>query len=513
MRQKSLALICAVAMFGMSAPVQAQSPTDTVYNPNVVFSTMPRTYEIAEVKVEGADNYDDYIVIGYSGLKVGEKIEIPGSQITDASKRLWRQGLFSKVQVTLDKVVGDKAYLTLRLREQPQISAINYNGVKKGERQDLQEKLQLYVGNQITQNIINRATVIIKAYYSEKGFGNAEVNIVLHEDLSEPNKMIVDINVDKHDKLKVHKIYVSGNEVFSDKAVKNAMKKTNENGNLLNLFKQKKFVESDYADDLNRIIEKYNEKGYRDAKILSDSVAPYDDKSVDVYIDLEEGRKYYISDITWVGNTILDTERLNMILGIQPGEVYNQKLLNKRTTEDDDAVANWYLNNGYLFYQLVPIEKNVEGDSIALEMRMMEGPQARINNVVITGNDRLYEKVIRRELYMRPGDLFRRDDLVRSLREIAQTGHFNPENMNPDIQPNEENGTVDILLPLESKANDQIEFSMGWGQTGVIGKVSLKFTNFSIKNLFHPGSYKGIIPQGEGQTFTLSAQKIGRAHV
>ncbi len=510
MRQKSLALICAVAMFGMSAPVQAQSPTDTVYNPNVVFSTMPRTYEIAEVKVEGADNYDDYIVIGYSGLKVGEKIEIPGSQITDASKRLWRQGLFSKVQVTLDKVVGDKAYLTLRLREQPQISAINYNGVKKGERQDLQEKLQLYVGNQITQNIINRATVIIKAYYSEKGFGNAEVNIVLHEDLSEPNKMIVDINVDKHDKLKVHKIYVSGNEVFSDKAVKNAMKKTNENGNLLNLFKQKKFVESDYADDLNRIIEKYNEKGYRDAKILSDSVAPYDDKSVDVYIDLEEGRKYYISDITWVGNTILDTERLNMILGIQPGEVYNQKLLNKRTTEDDDAVANWYLNNGYLFYQLVPIEKNVEGDSIALEMRMMEGPQARINNVVITGNDRLYEKVIRRELYMRPGDLFRRDDLVRSLREIAQTGHFNPENMNPDIQPNEENGTVDILLPLESKANDQIEFSMGWGQTGVIGKVSLKFTNFSIKNLFHPGSYKGIIPQGEGQTFTLSAQTNAR---
>ena len=194
------------------------------------------------------------------------------------------------------------------------------------------------------------------------------------------------------------------------------------------------------------------------------------------------------------------------MLGIQPGEVYNQKLLNKRLSEDDDAVSNYYMNKGYLFYQLVPIEKNIIGDSIDLELRMFEGPQARINKVVINGNDRLYEKVIRRELRIKPGELFSKDDLMRSLREIAQTGHFNPENMQPDIRPNEENGTVDIVLDLESKANDQIEFSLGWGQTGVIGKLALKFTNFSIKNLFRPDSYRGIIPQGEGQTFTISAQ-------
>ncbi len=318
--------------------------------------------------------------------------------------------------------------------------------------------------------------------------------------------MIVDIVVDKHDKVKVHKIYLEGNSVLSDGAIKRAMKKTNEKGKLLNIFKQKKFVETDYQDDLNRIIEKYNEKGYRDAKILADSVVAYDEKTVDVHIDLEEGIQYFISDINWVGNTVYSSELLNSYLGMSPGDVYNQKMLNKRMNEDDDAVSNLYMNRGYLFYQLVPIEKTIKGDSIALEMRMFEGPQARINNVVINGNDRLYEKVIRRELRVKPGELFSKNDLMRSAREIAQTGHFNPENMDIRPEPNEENGTVDIIFNLESKANDQIEFSMGWGQTGVIGKLALKFTNFSLKNLFHPSSYKGIIPQGEGQTFTISAQ-------
>ena len=292
MRIKLSVIISALLAFCGFA--EAQTPVDTVFSPAVIYSGMPPTYEIAGISVNGADNYEDYIVIGYSGLKVGERIEIPGDEITSASKRLWRQGLFSKVQISVDKIAGDKAWLSINLRQQPQISAINYNGVKKGEKDDLQEKLQLYVGNQITQNIINRATLIIKQYFKEKGFGNADVVIALHEDLSEPNKMIVDINIDKHDKVKVHKIYIAGNEVFSDKKLKRTIKKTNENGNILNLFRQKKFVENDYKDDLKRIIEKYNEEGYRDAKILSDSVVRYDDKTVDVYIDLEEGRKYYI---------------------------------------------------------------------------------------------------------------------------------------------------------------------------------------------------------------------------
>lgn len=501
-----LALISTVIPLTASA----QTPVDTVYNPRIVYAGTPRSYEIAGITVSGADNYEDFIIIGYSGLKLGERIDIPGAEITEASKRLWRQGLFSNVRIIVEKIAGDKAWLNINLREQPRISQINYLGMKKGERDDLKERLQLHQGNQITQNIVNRAEMVIKKYFSEKGFGNATVSIDLREDLSKKNEMIVDIRVNKNEKVKVHKIYIDGNEALSDNAIQRTMKKTNEKGKLLNLFKQKKFVESDYRDDLNRIIEKYNEKGYRDAKILSDSVVAYNDKTVDVYITLEEGKKYYINDISWVGNTIYPTAALDDVLGIKKGDVYNQKLLQKRTTGDEDAVSSLYMNRGYLFYDLVPIEKNVEGDSIDLEMRMVEGPQARINNVVINGNDRLYEKVIRRELRVKPGQLFSKDDLMRSYREIAQTGHFNPETIDVRPEPNQENGTVDIIWNLESKANDQIEFSLGWGQTGVIGKVALKFTNFSIKNLLHPSSYKGLIPQGEGQTFTISAQTNAR---
>ncbi len=505
-----LLIILSLIIPALGATAQVQAPVDTVYNPQIAYTGFPRTYEIADIKVNGADNYEDYIVIGYSGLKVGDVVQVPGDDISDAAKRLWRQGLFGNVEIAVDKIAGDKAWLVINLREQPRISEVRYNGMKKGERKDIEEMLQLHKGNQITQNIVNRAKDLVKKYYSKKGFGNADVNVMLREDLSNKNEMIVDVNVDKNEKVKVHKIYIEGNQVLSDNALQRVMKKTNEKGKILNLFRQKKFVRNDYEDDLQRIIDKYNEKGYRDAKILKDSVVAYDDKTVDVYIDLEEGKKYYISDVTWVGNSLYPTEVLDEVLGIKPGDVYNQKLLAQRTTEDEDAVSNLYLNHGYLFYNLVPIEKQVKGDSRELEMRMIEGPQARINKVTINGNDRLYEKVIRRELRVKPGELFSREDLMRSLREIAQTGHFNPENMQPDIQPNEENGTVDVALNLEQKNNDQIEFSMGWGQTGIIGKLALKFTNFSIKNLFRPGTYRGIIPQGEGQSFTIAAQTNAR---
>ncbi|WP_303036789.1 BamA/OMP85 family outer membrane protein [Duncaniella muris] len=494
----------------LTANVCAQAPADTVYNPDILFTGLPKTYEIADIQVKGADNYEDYIVIGYTGLKVGDLITIPSAEITDASKRLWRQGLFSKVQIAVDKVIGNKAYLTLNLRQQPRISEINYHGVKKGEKQDLEEALQLMKGNQITQNIVNRAESIIKKYYSNKGFGNAVVKINLTDDLSHPNEVIVDININKNDKVKVHKTGADGNNVLSDRQLQRVMKKTNEKGKLINLFRQKKFVETDYKDDLNRIIQKYNEKGYRDAVILSDSVVPYDEKTVDVYINLDEGKRYFVNDVTWVGNTVYPTENLAALLGIEKGDVYNQTLLKKRTTDDDDAIASAYMDNGYLFFDIVPVEKNVRGDSIDLEMRIVEGPQARINNVIINGNDRLYEKVIRRELRVKPGELFSKSDLMRSAREIAQTGHFNPENMDIRPEPNQENGTVDILFNLESKSNDQFEFSMGWGQTGIIGKVAIKFTNFSIKNLFYPNSYKGLVPQGDGQQLTISAQTNAR---
>ncbi len=509
MRYKSIFL---AIIFGAAASIAAaaQQVADTIFNPPIVYGALPRVYEIAGITVSGAPNYDDSTVLGYAGLKTGDRMAIPGDDLTDAVKRLMRHGLFSQVQVKVLKTAGDKAWIELALRTQPRISKVNYLGMKKSDRDDIQEKLQLMKGNQITQNIVNRAEAIIRQHYKQKGYGNADVKITLHEDLSAPNEMIVDIAVNRHDKVKVHKIYLDGNEVLSDSKLKRTIKKTNEKNNILKLFSQKKFVESDYEDDLNRILEKYNELGYRDARIVADSVVPYDEKTVDVHIKLDEGHRYYIKDISWVGNTVYPPDMLAAYLDMKPGDVYNQKHMNKRLTEDDDAVSNLYMDNGYLFFDLVPIEREVKGDSISLEMRVTEGPQARINNVIINGNDRLYEKVIRRELRVKPGQLFSKADLMRSAREIAQTGHFNPENMDIRPEPNQENGTVDILFNLESKANDQIEFSLGWGQTGIIGKLSLKFTNFSIKNLFYPSTYRGIIPQGEGQTFTISAQTNAR---
>ncbi len=512
MRYKILLLLIASLLAG-GRTAQAQSAAgatttvnDTVYNPKIVFSVNPQKYEIAGISVEGVDNYEDYIIIGYSGLSVGQRIEIPGDDLKAAAKRFWRQGLFNKVQIKVSKIYKDKAWLVFNLRQQPRISKINYVGVKSGERKDLQEKLGLQPGNQITPNIVSRIEQIVRQHFASKGFEKATCHVSQSEDLSKQNEVIVDIIVDKHEKIKVHKIYIDGNSVLSDGKIKRTMKKTNEKGSLIKLFSQKKFVRSDYDADKQRIIDKYNELGYRDAKITWDSVSNYNDKTVDVHIKVDEGKKYYINSINWVGNTVYPTSVLNRVLGFEHGDVYNQKLLNKRTSEDDDAVSNLYLDNGYLFFQLVPIESKVQGDSVDLEMHLYEGKQARINKVTINGNDRLYEKVVRRELRVRPGDLFSKSDLMRSAREIAQTGHFDPEKMDIRPEPNEENGTVDIILNLESKANDQIEFSAGWGQTGIIGKLSLKFTNFSIQNLFHPSTYKGLIPQGEGQTFTISGQ-------
>ena len=486
------------------------APSDTLFSPEVIYSLMPKKYEIAGIKVTGVPGTDDYLVIGFSGLNIGDKVSVPGEEITAAVKRFWRQGLYSKVQINAEKIVGDKVWLEISLKARPRMSEMVFNGVKGGEKKDLTEKLGMIPGQQLSPNILDQARTIIERYYAAKGFKNAKVTITEQPDLSNRDYVILNVNVDRHNKIKVHKIYVDGNEVLSDNKVKRAMKKTNENGNLLNLFKQKKFVDTDYRDDKERILQKYNELGYRDAKILKDSVARYDDKSVDVFLTVDEGKKYYISDISWVGNTVYPTDVLNNLLGIYPGEVYNQKRLNKRTMEDDDAVANLYLDNGYLFFQLVPIEENVKGDSIALQMRILEGPQARINKVVINGNDQLYEKVVRRELRVRPGDLFSKSDLMRSAREIAQTGHFNPENMDIRPEPNESDGTVDILFNLESKANDKLQFSFGWGQTGITGQLAVSFTNFSIKNLFNPSAYKGIIPRGDGQTLSISAQTNAR---
>ena len=475
--------------------------------PVILYSGTPKKYEIADIKVEGAPNYEDYVIIGLSGLSKGQIITLPGEEITQACKRYWRHGLFSDVSIEADKIEGDKVWLTIHLAMRPRVTDIRYSGVKKSEREDLEARVALLKGNQITPNAIDRAKTLIKRYYDDKGFKNAEVNIIQRDNPDKENEVFVDIVIDKKEKIKVHEITIVGNQALTAKKLKRVMKKTNEKGKLINLFRTKKFVEENYEADKQLIIDKYNELGYRDAMIVNDSISQYDDKTVNVFIEIDEGQKYYLRDVTWVGNTLYTSEYLNFLLRMKKGDVYNQKLLDERLNSDEDAIGNLYYNNGYLFYSLDPVEVNIVGDSIDLEMRIYEGRQATINKVSINGNDRLYENVVRRELRTRPGELFSRDDLMRSMREIQQMGHFDPEQITPDIQPRPEDGTVDIGYNLVSKANDQVEFSAGWGQTGIIGKLSLKFTNFSLANLLHPGeNYRGFLPQGDGQTLTISGQ-------
>ena len=504
----SLILLTLTCLFCFSVSSYAQEANiQENNNPVILYSGTPKKYEIGGIKVEGVKNYEDYVLIGLSGLSVGQVITVPGDDITSAVKRYWRHGLFSDVQILAEKIVDNKIYLKILLTQRPRIADIRYHGVKKSEREDLEAKLGLVKGSQITPNLIDRAKILIKKHFDEKGFKNAEVTIIERDLADNKEQVDVDVMIDKKEKVKVHQITIDGNTVLTDKKLKRVMKKTNEKNKLVNIFRSKKFIEEKYEEDKQLIIDKYNELGYRDAQIVVDSVTPYDDRTVDVYMRIEEGDKYYLRNVTWVGNTVFPADMLDEQFRMKRGDVYNQKLMNERLSGDEDAIGNNYYNRGYVFYNLDPVEVNIDGDSIDLEMRIQEGPQASINKVRINGNDRLYENVVRRELRTRPGDLFSKEALERSYREIAQMGHFNPENIQPDVQPDMTNGTVDINWNLESKANDQVEFSAGWGQTGIIGKLSLKFTNFSVANLLRPGeNYRGILPQGDGQTLTISGQ-------
>ncbi len=486
--------------------------------PIIDYSRTPRTLRIANITVDGVQNYDEYLLIGLSGLTVGQLIEIPGDEISQAVKRYWRNGLFSNVAISVDSIVTDSVYLHIQLTQRPRVSQINYDGVrKKSERDDLQEKMGLLKDNQVTPNMIDRAKILAKRYYDEKGYKNAEVNIVQREDVAAPDKVILDVKVDKKDKVKINHIYVEGNEHLSTKKIKGSLfkngvlKKIHEKHSLASWFRSKKFVDSKYKEAKDNLMQKYGELGYMDAVIVSDSVVPYGENDVDVHIKVEEGIKYYIRNIEWVGNTIYPTDVLGEILHMKKGDVYNQKLMGERLTTDQDAVGNLYYNNGYVFYQLDPIVVNVVEDSVDLEMRITEGPQAHISHVRISGNDRVYENVVRRELRNKPGDLFSKDALERSYREIASLGHFDAEHIDYKVEPDMVNGTVDLNWGLTTKSNDQVEFSLGYGQTGVIGRIGLKFSNFCMANLFKKGAIRrGVLPQGNGETFSISGQTNGR---
>ena len=487
---------------------------DKIVNPDISYAGTPRTCEIGGIAVEGVEGYEDYVLAGLSGLTVGQEIEVPGSQITEAVKRYWRNGLFSKVQITADSIVGNKIYLCIHLGMRPRIKNINYNGIKKAEREDMEAKLGMVKGMSLTRNIIDRAKILAKKYFDDKGYKNAEIDIIQHEDAS--GQVTLDVNIDKKDKMKVRHLVFEGNNKLKSSKIKGslfgkgAFGKIHEAGKFINFFKAKKFTDERYKEAKQALIEKYNELGFRDATIIEDSVYPCDDKHVNILVKIDEGEKYFVRNITWVGNTVVTTDYLNAVLGMKKGDVYNQKHIDKRLREDEDAAGNYYYNNGYVFSNIDPVEVNIDGDSIDIEMRVTEGPQAHLNHVRIYGNDRLYEEVVRRELRTKPGDLFNKEALTRSVRDIASMGFFDPEKVVPDIKPNVEDGSVDVNWRLEQKSNDQLEFSLGWGQTGIIGKVGIKFNNFSIRNLFGKNKlHRGILPYGDGEQLGFSFQTNG----
>jgi outer membrane protein insertion porin family len=484
----------------------SQIPDSTDFS---IYYSSPREYEIGGIEIVGIKYLDKDMLREYSGIKVGDEITVPGDQITQIIKKFWKQGLFSDVKINASKIVDNKLYLEIFLRERPRLSKVNYLGVKKSELEDLKEKVLLLEGGQVVDAQLVNAKRIITDYFKEKGFLNAEVQIIQRDDPEKENTLILDIQVDKKEKVKISELVFHGVSNVKVGLLERAMKKTNDK-KLKNFFLTKKFQEDLYEKDKVSVIEKYNELGFRDAIITRDTVIKNDtDNTVKVELWVEEGNKYHIRNFKWVGNTIYPAPFLDNYLGISKGEVYNQKQLDKRLSTDPDALSNLYLDNGYLFFNVNPVETNTQNDSIDLEMRIFEGKQASINRVIILGNTKTHEQVARRELYTLPGDLFSKTKLMRSYRQLAQLGHFDQERIGIDPIPNQENGTVDIKYSLVERANDQIELSGGWGMNMFVGSIGLKFTNFSAQNMFKKDAWKPL-PTGDGQTLSLRAQTNGK---
>ena len=490
-------------------PWLASLSQDIEYDKLPVFDyAIIKEYEIADITVSGVEFLQPAVLISISGFKVGNSIKIPGEDITKAVKKFWDQGLFADVKITARKIEDDKIYLDIYLKEQPRLSRLIVDGLKKGETEDLMESLNVRTGSQVTTDLLNNTERLIKDHFIEKGFFDTKVAITQVPDTLRPNAVRLFVKVDKGPRIKIDDVIFEGNEVFSDKRLRRVVKNTKKVN--INIFKASKFIKDQYKEDKQSLITFYNENGYRDAKLLGDSMVRVEDENrLILKLFLVEGRKYFFRNVKWVGNTIYPSHILSAVLGIERGDVFDQTLLSKRLEVDEDAVSALYLDNGYLFFSVDPVEINVDGDSIDFEMRIYEGKQARINRVIISGNTKTNEHVVRREIRTKPGELFSKSDIIRTVRELAQLGHFDPEKIEPIPIPNPTDGTVDIEYKLIERANDQLEISGGWGAGMLVGTIGLRFSNFAVKDVFKPKQWRPI-PAGDGQTLSLRAQSNGK---
>jgi len=473
----------------------------------VVDYANPVEYEVGGITVSGVQFIDPNVLISMSGFVVSRKILIPSDDITKIVDKFWNQGLFSDVKISITKFENNKVYLDIYLKERPRLSKFTMKGISKSDAEDITEKLKVKPGVQVTDNLLNNISIVVKKHYAEKGFLSTEVNIVQLDDTVARNRVILTANIDKHNKVKIKEVRFIGNEDFTNKRLRRTLKKTKQKD--FNIFTGAKYIESKFKEDKKKLEEFYSKNGYRDFKVLNDSFAFVGPDRIALYIRINEGSKYYFRNITWVGNTIYPSEILNRVFKMKKGDVYDQVSMDKRLLSDEDAVNSLYLDNGYLFFRLTPVETKIEGDSIDLEMRINEGRQATINKIIISGNTKTNEHVIRRELRTRPGELFSKSNIIRSVRELAQLGHFDPEKITPDILPNPSEGNVDIHYKLEEKANDQLEVSGGWGAGMLVGTIGIRFSNFSMRNFFKLNEWRPV-PSGDGQSLSIRAQSNGR---
>jgi len=477
--------------------------------PNIDYSN-PIEYTIADINISGIQHLSKDAIVILSGLSIGQEIEVPGTDISNAINKLWGQGLFSDVKISILKTQTDSIWLDILLVEQPKLNQVHFYGVSKSQESDLRDKLGLSVGKQVTDNMLRTSEILIQEYYSDKGFPFVAIDFKIVDDTLYQQTVNLHISIDKKNKIKINEIIIRGNTAFSDAKIKRFMKDTKQRS-FFRIWKTSKFIEETYSIDKKGIIARYNREGYRDARIIDDSVYTFSDNRLNVYLEVDEGEKYYFRSIEWVGNTIYTSEELTKMLDIYPGDVYNQDRLQNRLYVDESAVGNLYYDEGYLFFSATPQEQNISNDSVDVRIFITEGPQANVNDVIINGNTRTNEQVIRRELRTLPGQLFSRSDLIRSVRELANIGSFDPEQLAPTPIPNQQDGTVDIRYDVVERPNDVFELSGGWGYYGFMAQVGITFNNFSMQNFFKP-KYWDPLPMGDGQKFSISARVGGLSY-
>ncbi|UJH68293.1 outer membrane protein assembly factor [Allomuricauda sp. SCSIO 65647] len=468
-----------------------------------------KEYVLAGIEVTGLESYNEQTVKTYTGLRIGQRIMVPGEEISGVIKKLWGLELFSDVSMYYTKIEGEKIFLELNILERPTLQNVTIYGVKKRKVDDIINDTDLKKGKKITESLIANTKNFLQNKYKKQGYLNTKVNIVTAPDTTGTNTQNMVISVKKGDKVKINAIEFEGNEKFSDKRLRKSLKNTKKK-KFYRFWKKSKYIEEDYKEDLDNLIDTYAEKGYRDARILSDTFIKVDEKNIKLKIALEEGNKYYFGDIEFVGNSVYTDRRLSQVLGIKKGDTYNGVLLKERIADDSkpdaEDLTNLYQNNGYLFSRINPIEVSAVNDTIDFEIRIIEGKETFLDHVTVVGNDKTNDHVVYRELRTRPGQKYSKENIVRSIRELGQLGFFDAEQIVPDVEnPNPNAGTVDIKYSLVESGSSQIELQGGYGGGGFIGTLGLSFNNFSLQNIFNGKAYKPV-PMGDGQTFALRVQ-------